>query len=49
MKVGPDITDKPEETPYDLMIREPKPFSIAHFLEQMMHYLSIIGRPETRA
>ena len=49
MKVGPDITDMPEETPYDLMIREPKPFSIAHFLEQMMHYLSIIGRPETRA
>jgi hypothetical protein len=49
MKVGPDITNMPEETPYDLMIRAPKPFSIAHFLEQVMHYLSIIGSPVTRA
>jgi hypothetical protein len=49
MKVGPDITDKPEETPYDLMIRTSKPFSIAQFIDQAMHYLSIIGSPETRA
>ncbi|MGE5350109.1 MAG: DUF6913 domain-containing protein [Actinomycetota bacterium] len=49
MKVGPDITDRPEETPYDLMIQTAQPFSIAHFLEQAMHYLAIIGSPETRA
>ena len=49
MKVGPDITDRPENTPYDLMIKAPKPFSIAHFLEQVMHYLSLIGSPQTRA
>jgi hypothetical protein len=49
MKVGPDITDRPENAPYDLMIKSPIPFSIAHFLEQVMHYLSIIGSPQTRA
>lgn len=49
MKVGPDMTDMPENTPYDLMIRASQPFSIAQFIEQMMHYLSIIGSPETRA
>ncbi|MCU0458648.1 MAG: hypothetical protein MUE37_06105 [Bacteroidales bacterium] len=49
MKVGPDITDRPEDTPYDLMIKSAQPFSIAHFLEQAMHYLAIIGSPETRA
>jgi hypothetical protein len=49
MKVGPDLTDRPEETPYDLMIRTPRPFNIAQFLEQAMHYLAIIGSPETRA
>jgi len=49
MKVGPDLTDEPEKTPYDLMIKSPKPFSIAGFLEQTMHYLTIIGSPETRA
>lgn len=49
MKVGPDLTDSPEDTPYDLMIKTPKPFSIARFLEQAMHYLAIIGNPETRA
>ncbi len=49
MKVGPDLTDKPEETPYDLLIKTALPFSIAQFLEQAMHYLAIIGSPETRA
>ena len=49
MKVGPDITDEPEKTPYDLMIRPEKPFSIARFIEQSMHYLSVISSPETRA
>jgi hypothetical protein len=49
MKVGPDLNGEPEKTPYDLMIQSPRPFSIAHFLEQAMHYLSIIGSPETRA
>jgi hypothetical protein len=49
MKVGPDLTDEPEKTPYDLMIRTPKPFSIAMYLEQVMLYLSMISNPETRA
>lgn len=49
MKVGPDITEMPQDAPYDLMIRAPKPFSIPHFLEQVMHYLSLIGNPVTRA
>jgi len=49
MKVGPDITDEPENTPYDLMIKAPRPFSIAFFLEQSMYYLSLIGSPENRA
>lgn len=49
MKVGPDLTDRPEETPYDLMIKTALPFSISHFLEHAMHYLAIIGSPETRA
>ena len=49
MRVGPDITDEPENTPYDLMIRPEKPFSIARFIEQAMHYMSVISSPETRA
>jgi len=49
MKVGPDITAEPEKTPYDLMIKTPKPFSIAFFLEQTMHYLSMISSPDSRA
>jgi hypothetical protein len=49
MKVGPDLTNEPEKTPYDLMIRTPKPFTIALFLEQAMLYLSMISSPETRA
>jgi len=49
MKVGPDITNEPEKTPYDLMIKTTKPFSIAPFIEQTMHYLSMISSPETRA
>ena len=49
MKVGPDLTDEPENAPYDLMIRAPKPFSIALFIDQAMHYLSLIGSPRTRA
>lgn len=49
MKVGPDVTEEPEKTPYDMMIRTPKPFSIAVFLEQTMLYLSMISNPETRA
>lgn len=49
MKVGPDLTTEPEKTPYDLMIRAPKPFSISLFLEQVMLYLSMISSPETRA
>ena len=49
MKVGPDLTDEPENAPYDLMIRAPKPFSIAFFIDQTMHYLSLIGSPRTRA
>lgn len=49
MKVGPDITDAPENTPYDLMIKTARPFSIALFLEQAMHYLTLISSPVTRA
>lgn len=49
MKVGPDVTEEPEKTPYDMMIRTPKPFSIAVFIEQTMVYLSMISSPETRA
>ncbi|MBE0668150.1 MAG: hypothetical protein IH593_10850 [Bacteroidales bacterium] len=49
MKVGPDVTEEPEKTPYDMMIRTPKPFSIAAFIEQAMIYLSMISSPETRA
>jgi hypothetical protein len=49
MKVGPDITAEPEKTPYDLMIKAPRPFSIAFFLEQAMHYLSMISSPDSRA
>jgi hypothetical protein len=49
MKAGPDVTDDPGKTPYDLMIKTPKPFSIALFLDQTMHYLSMISSPETRA
>lgn len=49
MKVGPDITDHPEDAPYDLMIRTSRPFSIAGFLEQAMHYLTFIGSPVSRA
>jgi hypothetical protein len=49
MKVGPDITNEPEKTPYDLLIKTAKPFSIAYFIDQAMHYLSLISSPETRA
>ncbi len=49
MKVGPDVTEEPEKTPYDMMIRTKQPFSIAVFLEQTMVYLSMISSPETRA
>jgi hypothetical protein len=49
MKVGPDITAEPEKAPYDLMIKAPRPFSIAFFLEQTMHYLAMISSPDTRA
>ncbi len=49
MKVGPDITDEPERTPYDLMIKPAKPFSIASFIDQAVHYVSMIGTPVARA
>lgn len=49
LKVGPDSTDEPEKTPYDLLIKAGKPFSISQFLQQVMHYLSMISSPETRA
>lgn len=49
MKVGPDVTEEPEKTPYDMMIRTKKPFSIAVFLEQTMVYLSMISSSDTRA
>jgi len=49
MKAGPDVTDEPGKTPYDLMIKTPKPFSTALFIEQTMHYLSMISSTETRA
>jgi len=49
MKVGPDLTNEPENTPYDFMIRTQKPFSIALFLEQAMLYLSMISNPVSRA
>ncbi len=45
MKVGPDTADRPEEAPYDIMIKAPGPFSIAAFLENAMHYLSLIKPP----
>jgi hypothetical protein len=49
MKVGPDISGEPEKTPYDLMIKTFHPFSIAMFLEQTMHYLSMMSGPDSRA
>ena len=49
MKVGPDMNGEPENSPYDLMIKAPRPFSVAFFIEQAMYYLSLIGSPETRA
>jgi hypothetical protein len=49
MKVGPDISGEPEKTPYDLMIKTSRPFSIALFLEQTMHYLAMISGPDSRA
>jgi hypothetical protein len=49
MKVGPDMNGEPENSPYDLMIKAPRPFSLAFFLENAMYYLSLIGNPETRA
>ena len=49
MKVGPDVTEEPEKAPYDLMIKTPKPFSIEFFIDQTMHYLSMISNPENRA
>ncbi len=49
MKAGPDVTDEPGKTPYDLMIKTPKPFSTALFIEQTMHYLSMISSPDNRA
>jgi hypothetical protein len=49
MKVGPDISGEPEKTPYDLMIKTSRPFSIALFLEQTMHYLTMISSPDSRA
>jgi hypothetical protein len=49
MKAGPDVTEEPEKTPYDMMIRTPKPFSTAVFIEQTILYLSMISSPETRA
>jgi len=49
MKVGPDISAEPEKAPYDLMIKTSPPFSIAHFLEQAMHYLTMISGPDSRA
>lgn len=49
MKVGPDMNGEPENSPYDLMIKAPKPFSVAFFLEHVMYYLSLIGNPDSRA
>jgi hypothetical protein len=49
MKVGPDISAEPEKAPYDLMIKTSRPFSIALFLEQAMHYLTMISGPDSRA
>ncbi|MCU0377017.1 MAG: hypothetical protein MUC78_02055 [Bacteroidales bacterium] len=49
MKVGPDHSSDPVNAPYDLMIQAGKPFSIGTFLQQALHYLSLISNPETRA
>jgi len=49
MKAGPDDSREPENEPYDLMIQADKPFKTAHFLEQVLHYLTMISSPETRA
>lgn len=49
MKVGPDHAIDPANAPYDLMIQAGKPFSTALFLQQAVHYLSLISNPETRA
>lgn len=49
MKVGPDQSSDPVTAPYDLMIQAGKPFSIAVFLQQAVHYLALISNPETRA
>lgn len=49
MKVGPDQSADPTSAPYDLMIQAGKPFSIAVFLQQAVHYLTLISNPETRA
>jgi hypothetical protein len=49
MKAGPYFSEKPEKSPYDLMIKIENPFSIKIFLEQTMYYLAMISGPETRA
>ncbi|HUW91903.1 MAG TPA: hypothetical protein VMV74_01970 [Bacteroidales bacterium] len=49
MKAGPDDSKEPENEPYDLMIQAGSPFKTALFLEQLLHYLTMISSPETRA
>lgn len=49
MKAGPDDSKDPENEPYDLMIQAGHPFKTALFLEQLLHYLTMISSPGTRA
>ncbi len=43
MKVGVDISSDSEQAPYDLMIQAGRVPDIAAFLEQAVHYLSLIN------
>ena len=49
MKVGPDDSVDPVNSPYDLMIQAGHPLKTALFLEQVLHYLTLISNPVTRA
>lgn len=49
IKAGPDVYENTENEPYDLMIQSGRQFNTAVFLEQLLHYLSMINNPENRA
>jgi hypothetical protein len=49
IKAGPDVYENTENEPYDLMIQSGRQFNVDVFLEQLLHYLSMINNPENRA